>query len=313
METQVKHIKLTVLLLEFGGKTVLICSCMTRHESDGCFSWSPMRRSCLLVLHTDTQRKDVVFQGRSSMISSLFVLTHCMCGRREEERTVYRSVRLSRRRRLNGTFYCLCFLSPRPLNCALRFLSHLRRQLNLKCNLVLNGLFRVVFMQEAKSEDVTMATDYSLLFPSLCFTDLTRSSYHHRQPGDQRTAGRLASRRGRQIRTRLYFYLFVVLFLPLYFIFSSVVFFFFPKILFLLSLSLLVFLTVHFRSFPLPFLFFALFLSCLVLIVFSVFFFSRRLSFSFLRPSLSFALCSFVPSFRPLHNIYVADTFIHSD
>lgn len=173
METQVKHIKLTVLLLEFGGKTVLICSCMTRHESDGCFSWSPMRRSCLLVLHTDTQREDVVFQGRSSMISSLFVLTHCMCGRREEERTVYRSVRLSRRRRLNGTFHCLCFLSSRPLNCALRFLSHLRRQLNLKCNLVLNGLFRVVFMQEAKSEDVTMATDYSLLF----FLSLFHRSY----------------------------------------------------------------------------------------------------------------------------------------
>ena len=128
-------------------------------------------------------------------------------------------------------------------NCALRFLSHLRRQLNLKCNLVLNGLFRVVFTQEAKSEDVTMATDYSLLFPSLCLTDLTRSSYHHRQPGDQRTAGRLASRRGRQIRTRLYFYSFVVLFFPLYFLFSSVVLFFFPKILFLLSLSL------HSRSF----------------------------------------------------------------
>ena len=52
METQVKHIKLTVLLLEFGGKTVLICSCMKRRESDGCFSWSLMRRSCLLVLHT---------------------------------------------------------------------------------------------------------------------------------------------------------------------------------------------------------------------------------------------------------------------
>lgn len=80
METQVKHIKLSVLLLEFGGKTVLICSCMTRHESDGCFSWSPMRRSCLLVLHTDTQREDVVFQGRSSMISSLFVLTHLHVG-----------------------------------------------------------------------------------------------------------------------------------------------------------------------------------------------------------------------------------------
>lgn len=121
---------------------------------------------------THKERMSCFRAGHRWSARCLFWLT-CMWGRREEERTVYRSVRLSRRRRLNGTFHCLCFLSPRPLNCALRFLSHLRRQLNLKCNLVLNGLFRVVFMQEAKSEDVTMATDYSLLF----FLSLFHRSY----------------------------------------------------------------------------------------------------------------------------------------
>ena len=155
-----------------------------------------------------------------------------------------------------------------------------------------------------------MATDYSLLCPVSLFHRSYpefASSSPTRRPKD-RWETRI-SERSSDMNSSLLF-----LVCHPFFLFSSVVFFFSSKILFLLSLSLLVFLTVHFfpfRSFPLPFLSFLL--SRLVLIVFLSF--SSPVVFSSLFsvplcPSLSVLL---FPPFRPLHNIYVADTFVHSD
>lgn len=121
---------------------------------------------------THKERTSCFRAGHRWSARCLFWLTACVGGEKKKELFTGPSVSPGDAA-WTGHFTVSVFLSPRPLNCALRFLSHLRRQLNLKCNLVLNGLFRVVFMQEAKSEDVTMATDYSLLF----FLSLFHRSY----------------------------------------------------------------------------------------------------------------------------------------